>query len=525
MSMSHAISVRAESNSPGDWLLAHEALSRLARQRAAADAEEGRWLLRAWRSAAHVHLGFGSFTEYVERLFGYKPRSTQEKLRVAEALEQLPALSRSLESGSLSWSAMRELTRVAVPETQLAWLDVARGKTVRQLEELVATKSPGDDPFTSSAPTPRRHVLRFDVASETFSLFRDAIHELRRRAGAALDDDSALLSMARHVLGGPEEAGRASYQIAISVCEACGSAGQQAGGDLVPVGAEVLAMAHCDAQHLGRVGAPANQKVTQHAGGAANDNVVIRDQPTHPSPHVGAMADAHASEVDDAHPSEVDWTHHASVSAPQHTGVHGQPDIPNNRAHDQVADQARAVIPSLHVGAMAVPAELIHFDKPLANQIPSRATQTIPPALRRAVLHRDHGCCRVPGCQNRSFLDLHHIELRSEGGRHQLENIITLCGAHHRALHRGELLIEGRATEARFRHADGSEYGMLESPGALHTHAKVFSALRGLGFREAEARAAFAELRKQPGQVEASAQELLRAALQLLTAPRARPVG
>jgi Holliday junction resolvasome RuvABC DNA-binding subunit len=95
---------------------------------------------------------------------------------------------------------------------------------------------------------------------------------------------------------------------------------------------------------------------------------------------------------------------------------------------------------------------------------------------------------------------------------------------HHRALHRGELLIEGRATDARFRHADGSEYGRVDRPSTLDTHAKVFSALRGLGFREAEARAAFAELRKQPRLSEASAQELLRAALQLLTAPRARPV-
>ena len=52
---------RAEdSNESTEWVQAHEALSRLARERAAADAEEGRWLLAALRSAAHVHLGFGS---------------------------------------------------------------------------------------------------------------------------------------------------------------------------------------------------------------------------------------------------------------------------------------------------------------------------------------------------------------------------------------------------------------------------------------------------------------------------------
>jgi hypothetical protein len=105
-------------NNSIEWVRAHEALSRLAKERAAADAEEGRWLLRALHSAAHVHLGFRSFGEYVERLFGYQPRSTQEKLRVAEALERLPALARSLEAGSLSWSAVREITRVAVAETE-----------------------------------------------------------------------------------------------------------------------------------------------------------------------------------------------------------------------------------------------------------------------------------------------------------------------------------------------------------------------------------------------------------------------
>jgi hypothetical protein len=166
-----------------DWMRAHAALSRLATARALADAEEGRWLLAARRSAAHAHLGFGSFGEYVERLFGYTARSTQEKLRVAEALEELPRLTLALETGSLSWSAVRELTRVAVANTEQGWLDLARGKTVRELEELVAGKSPGDVPSGVGLPSARRHVLRFEVAPETFALFREAISWLRRRGG------------------------------------------------------------------------------------------------------------------------------------------------------------------------------------------------------------------------------------------------------------------------------------------------------------------------------------------------------
>jgi len=145
-----------------------------------------RWLLAALRGATHVHLGFGSFSEYVERSFGYKPRSTQEKLRVAEALEELPVLTRALEQGRIHWSAARELTRVAVPENEHEWLAMAHGKTVRQLEELVAGKGLGDGPSSPQRASERCHVLRFEVAPETFALFREAMAALRRSTDGAL---------------------------------------------------------------------------------------------------------------------------------------------------------------------------------------------------------------------------------------------------------------------------------------------------------------------------------------------------
>jgi hypothetical protein len=417
-----------------DWVRAHEALSRLARERSAADAEEGRWLLAARRSAAHVHLGFGSFGEYIERLFGYTRRTVQEKLRVAEALEELPGVARALETGSLGWSAARELTRVAVADTEQEWLELARGKTLRQLEELVAGKHPGDDPSAAALPSAKRHVLRFEVAPETFALFREALTALRRRSNEAWDDDSALLEMARQVLGGPQDDGRASYQIALSVCPSCGSGQQQASGELVPVAAEVVAMAQCDGQHLGCV--PSH---------AANEN--------------GIVADAHVD---------------ATVARPD--------------------------------------ARLI-----------SRAKQTTPPALRRAALMRDQHRCRVPGCRNATFVDLHHVELRSEGGGNALANLVTVCGAHHRAAHRGHLIIEGDAhMGVRFRHGDGTEYGQTLQPQALDVSAKLFSALRGLGFREREVRVVLDELRQDNDLCNASLSHLLRESLRRIQLPNVR---
>jgi hypothetical protein len=423
------------------WLQAHRALSQLAKERANADAEEGRWLLAALRSAAHLHLGFASFSEYIERSFGYKPRTTQEKLRVAEALEELPVLTQALQQGTVHWSAARELTRVAVPENERQWLAVANGKSVRQLEELVAGKLPGDDPASPPRPSERRHILRFEVAPETFALFREALSALRRSTDDALDDDAALLALARLALGGPRDEGRASYQIAITFCPACRQGHQPSNGELVPIGPEILEMAHCDAQHLGHVSPqPAN------------------DSTPEPTPH------------------------------------------PTNDAH---VDARRSRAPN-------------------ADPALARAQQTTPPALRRAILARDHRRCRVPGCRNSAFVDVHHLHLRSEGGPHRSENLITLCGAHHRAAHRGQLVVDGTAADVRFRHCDGSSYGRVVDPQAIGARAKAFRALRGLGFREGDVNAALVQLEREGGLAAATAEQWLRAALERLSPPRSR---
>jgi hypothetical protein len=126
---------------------------------------------------------------------------------------------------------------------------------------------------------------------------------------------------------------------------------------------------------------------------------------------------------------------------------------------------------------------------------PARATQTIPPAMRRAVDCRDGGKCRVPGCRHAVFTDVHHILLRSEYGKHHPDNLVTLCAAHHRRIHQGRLLVTGSASSAlRFTHADGTPYGGAVAPAVADTRAKAFQALTGLGYREAESKRALAKI-------------------------------
>ncbi len=110
------------------WKRVHGELTRLARSKGAYDAEEARWLLEGKRVRVHEPLGYGSFLSYLEHVFGYGPRMAGERLRVAEALAGLPAMNDALASGELCWSAVRELTRVAVPATEAEWIAAARGK-------------------------------------------------------------------------------------------------------------------------------------------------------------------------------------------------------------------------------------------------------------------------------------------------------------------------------------------------------------------------------------------------------------
>lgn len=64
-----------------------------------------------------------------------------------------------------------------------------------------------------------------------------------------------------------------------------------------------------------------------------------------------------------------------------------------------------------------------------------RRTRTIPPAIRRAVEHRDKHCTWV-GCERpASWCDAHHIEHWADGGPTCVENLTLLCRYHHTRTH------------------------------------------------------------------------------------------
>src|SRR2546430_1764967 len=93
-------------------------------------------------------------------------------------------------------------------------------------------------------------------------------------------------------------------------------------------------------------------------------------------------------------------------------------------------------------------------------------TRTIPPALRRALQHRDRGC-RFPGCA-RAFGQGHHLRHWAHGGPTTLSNLALLCRRHHRAVHEEGYQVERLPDGTlQFRRPNGHPLPDVPPPAAV----------------------------------------------------------
>lgn len=332
------------------------------------------WLLRAaglevWR----MH-GYGSFREYVERLFGFSSRGVEDRLRVARSLRSLHRLSERFAAGELVYTVVRELCRVVTPETEVAWLAAVEGQTCTAVQRMVMGREEGalpTDPVDDDL-VPNKVTLTLSV--DALALLEEARSKATRDAGHHVDDSAFIReSMLAYLCGGSDrDAGKAAFQIALTV-DPHGRARMRGGAETVPVDEATLERAQCDAQHIGVVD-----------GGDAE-----------------------------------------------------------------------------------------------------RASQTIPPRIRRQLIARHEGRCAVPGCRHAAFGEIHQVVPRADG-KHDPEELVLLCSSHHD----GALVVTGTWSGGFvFRHADGRPYGSPPTEAApVAVMREAFAALRGLGFRETESR-------------------------------------
>src|SRR5580765_8379350 len=75
-------------------------------------------LIREFDAREGWNTGFSSCATWLSWRVGLAPGAAREHVRVARALGALPRLAQALARGEVSYSNVRELKRVATPETE-----------------------------------------------------------------------------------------------------------------------------------------------------------------------------------------------------------------------------------------------------------------------------------------------------------------------------------------------------------------------------------------------------------------------
>jgi hypothetical protein len=262
---------------PIEWVEVDRRLREYARHRASLDAAEVYDLLRAEQLKLHFLCGFATMYEYLERVLGYGPHAARERMRVARTLARLPQTTAALARGELTYSAVRELTRVATAETEASWLAAAQGKAVNEVERLVAGRQPGDEPEDPTHPDLRPRVVRIELPPEVHALWRQARSVIAAERGAEISDADFVESLCRGAIIPGTGAEGPSHQIAYQQCPDCRRATQNGAGREIEIAPEVFERAACDAKELGSLDATTPERATTTVTPRLREQVFARD--------------------------------------------------------------------------------------------------------------------------------------------------------------------------------------------------------------------------------------------------------
>jgi len=362
----------------------HRKLKRIAKARGYLDLQEAEALREAQKVRLWKEFGHTSLVDYMVNELGYSSwRTAEDRLRLANALPDLPKLTEAIQAGELNMSQARELVRVATPETEEKWIAKALDLNVRQVEQAVTGHSKGDLPEDPIDPRLVRRSMYLSVRPETEVLFREARKALETERGEKLDDDAVLEALSFAVLRARAARSDSTHVGGNSSVETS-AAGVDAGPPADVEG--------------GMIGAGSSSSTAEGAGVGAGAA----------STHVGA---AYRVAVTVCEHCKRGWQH----------------------GEGAVVELSPAAVDRATCDAQWIGS--------LNSALVERARQDISPATRRKVLHRDQNRCRVPGCQSHNNLDIHHILHRAHGGTNDLSNLITLCESHHLAHHDGTLRV------------------------------------------------------------------------------------
>jgi 5-methylcytosine-specific restriction endonuclease McrA len=372
-------------------------------------------LIREFDARGGWNSGFRSCAAWLSWRVGLDLGAARDRVRVARALVTLPLLAEALGRGELSYAKVRALTRVATRETEARLLAVGRAGTAAHVERIVKGWRRVDR-LAEAREAARQHRGRgLDVFED-----EDGMVVVR---GRLTPEGGALLRRAL-------DAGReALYQRGRRDVQACEGERALEPPTLAQQQADALALVAESALHGGLdPGAPGERyQVVVHV-----DAEVLAEPEEHVSAETPQPADSGVQRADEPGQSVIEDGAHVSAETSRRLTCDASRILMRHDAAGNVVE----------VGAR---------------------TRTIPPALRRALQHRDRGC-RFPGCGVR-VTQGHHLRHWARGGPTTLSNLALLCRRHHHAVHEEGYRVARESEGAlRFWRPDGREVPEVPVP-------------------------------------------------------------
>jgi hypothetical protein len=123
---------------------------------------------------------------------------------------------------------------------------------------------------------------------------------------------------------------------------------------------------------------------------------------------------------------------------------------------DRPGQGARSDLPIETVRRLTCDGSMIPMRDGSAGSVSiGRKRRSVPTAMKRLLSAREK-CCRFPGCTHDRFVDAHHVQHWAQGGETCLDNLMLLCGHHHRLVHEGgfQIFVDNHGDPC-FRRPDG----------------------------------------------------------------------
>lgn len=392
------------------------------------------------REGCRWYHGLKSTAHWLAWSCSMAPGTAREHVRVARALPAMPLTVAEFRAGRLSYSKVREMTRVAGRTDEALLVELARAMTASQLAETIGRFSSLDGiRLGQDAVRHARWQIRDDGMVEIRALLPAEVGaEVLTALNLALERDGTEPPKADPAAEAPSSRQEPSGESPRRVTRV----DQLSEQETAVLAAEITTTPTLEQRRADALLDLARTFLdTEPDDRSGEDRHLVVVQ---------VSAEALAQNV----PAGTSREHHIAASPPQNVpagtpeacGVLGAGPL-EPRTAERLACTGKVAITITDRGG-----EILHLGR--SRRLASRAQ-------RRALRLRDT-TCTFPGCHQSRHLDAHHVVPWSEGGPTDVEGLALLCRRHHVMVHEGGLRL---VPSSAYGASPGQRFEVIDAEG------------------------------------------------------------